>query len=245
MTKTLTVLDKGFVRYVEGMGFDQGVVDAARVSYKSEAKTADEDKKLIAYLLKHKHGTPFEHAVLKFHVKAPLFVARQWFRHRMASYNETSFRYREAPEEFYVPEKWRAQDTKNKQGSIETPDLNHKLWSNVLADHNSDSMKVYHAMIKSGVTREMARMALPVNLYTEFYWTVNARSLMNFLDLRSDGHAQWEMRQFSHALAHFTSIVMPWTFGAFTSGLKAENGYAEMYEALSKLELVGSQDRAE
>ena len=219
MLNEIKVLDKGFVIFKGCMDGDMGVVDAARVSYKSEAKTEDENRKLIAYLLKHNHGTPLEHAVFKFHVKSPLFVARQWFRHRMASYNETSFRYREAPEEFYIPEKWRTQDVKNKQGSIVLDDSEYSSFSESLVDHCKMAKNAYDAMLRAGVAREQARMVLPVNLYTEFYWTVNARSLMNFVGLRSDNHAQWEMRQYSHALATFFRREMPWTFGAFFNQL--------------------------
>ena len=219
--QAVVVLDKGFVRFVEGMGFDAGVVDAARVSYKSEAGAADKDRKLIAYLLEHDHGTPFEHAVMKFHVKCPIFVARQWFRHRMASYNETSFRYREAPEEFYIPQRWRGQDGKNKQGSSELAqsETMHSMYSNTLREGGDKAMRDYRFMIESGVSREMARMILPVNLYTEFYWTVNARSLMHFIRLRSEHHAQWEMRQFSNALWPIFARLMPWTAEAFLATL--------------------------
>lgn len=220
-----TVLDKGFVRFVEGMGFDQGVIDAARVSYKSEAGDTERDRKLIRYLLEHDHGTPFEHAVLKFHVKLPIFVARQWIRHRMASYNETSFRYREAPEEFYDPLAWRAQDTKNKQGSVHGR-LDHDEMSRHLRTASEGTMLIYKHMLAAGVSREMARMVLPVNLYTEWYWTVNARSLMHFIRLRSEHHAQWEMRQYSNALWPFFARLMPWTAEAFLGTLNLSRYYS-------------------
>lgn len=219
MEMETAVLDKGFVVFVESMGCDRGVVQAARVSYRSAGtKTPAEDKKLIAYLLAHEHGTPFEHAVLKFHVKCPLFVARQWFRHRMASYNEVSGRYTEMRDEFYTPAAWRAQDTANKQGSHAAEGLGTP--ENELYTHQADAMKLYRRLLERGVAKEMARLVLPVNLYTEFYWTINARSLMNFFKLRSEAHAQWEIRQYSNALWPIFAEAMPWTAEAFLHTLK-------------------------
>ncbi len=211
----IPVLDKGFVRLVEFMGGDLGVVDAARVSYGGASKGEEADKKLISYLLAHAHLTPFEHAVFKFHVNAPIFVARQWFRHRFAAYNEISYRYTQAKDEFYIPAAWRAQDRKNKQGSIETPSLDHEALTKEFAEEIRRASRLYEEMIAAGVAREMARMILPVNLYTQFYWTVNARSLMNFVSLRADEHAQWEIRQYAQALADIFRRTMPWTYEAF------------------------------
>lgn len=209
------VLDKGFVRLVEFMGGDQGVIDAARVSYAGKSKGEEADRKLIAYLLKHSHMTPFEHALFKFHVSCPIFVARQWFRHRFAAYNEQSFRYTEVKDEFYIPSIWRAQDIKNKQGSVAAPALDHAALSGKLEAEVRSALSVYREMLGAGVAREMARMVLPVNLYTQFYWTVNARSFMNFLSLRADAHAQWEIQQYAEALAQYFARLMPWTWSAF------------------------------
>ncbi len=218
------VLDKGFVRLVDFMGGDQGVVDAARVSYGGISKGVEADKKLIAYLLKHSHLTPFEHAVFKFHVSAPIFVARQWFRHRFAAYNEISFRYTEVKDYFYMPAAWRGQDHKNKQGSTGAVALDQKELHEFFSKQIGGALAAYKRMIEMGVAREMARMVLPVNLYTEFYWTVNARSLMNFVALRADGHAQWEIQQYGEALAHAFRDGMPWTYEAFLRhGWKGEN----------------------
>ncbi len=215
MQNEIEVLDLGFVALVEHMGGDRGVVQAARVCYRSDGLTEPEkDRKLVRYLLDHDHGTPFEHAVLKFHVKAPIFVARQWFRHRMASYNEVSGRYAEVKDEFYMPAKWRAQDTVNKQGSV-NGSIDHDRMSMWLGTDCHKAMQTYRAMLEDGVAKEMARMVLPVNLYTEFYWTVNARSLMHFIKLRSEAHAQWEIRQYSNALWKLFATVMPWTAEAF------------------------------
>lgn len=215
MSDSTPVLDKGFVRFVDFMGGDQGVVDAARVSYGGKSKGEDADRKLIAYLLKHKHETPFEHAVFKFHIKCPIFVMRQWIRHRMASYNEISARYTEVKDEFYMPAQWRAQDVKNKQGSVAAPTLDHAALSKAFEAQIQSALKTYKDMLAAGVARELARMVLPVNSYTEFYWTVNARSLMNFLSLRADVHAQWEIQQYAEALAQSFKAKMPWTYDAF------------------------------
>ena len=217
--KETKVLDKGFVRLVETMGGDAGVVEAARVSYAGTAKGDERDKKLIAYLLKHQHLTPFEHALFKFHVKCPIFVARQWFRHRFAAYNEVSFRYTQTKDDFYFPEAWRAQDVKNKQGSVHAAALDHAALSAEFKAAVDQSFKTYEGMIAAGVAREMARMVLPVNLYTEFYWTVNARSLMNFLSLRADGHAQAEIQRYAEALAEVFAQSCPWTWEAFLANV--------------------------
>lgn len=222
--ETVKVLDKGFVRLVDFMGGDQGVVDAARVSYGGVSKGPEADKKLIAYLLKHSHMTPFEHSVFKFHVSAPIFVARQWFRHRFAAYNEISFRYTEVKDYFYMPEAWRGQDKKNKQGSSAAVELDQPALHAMFKDQVDAALSTYKKMIEMGVAREMARMVLPVNLYTEFYWTVNARSLMNFVVLRADGHAQWEIQKYGEAMAQAFKALMPWTYEAFLrDGWKGEN----------------------
>lgn len=221
ITETVKVLDKGFVRLEDWMGGDSAVLRSARVSYGSESVDEARDRKLIAYLLAHQHGTPFEHAVFTFHVKLPIFVARQWIRHRMSSYNETSMRYREAPEEFYIPEKWRAQDTKNKQGSV-AADICHAEASDILVQRCSEAMESYRDLVVNrGIAREMARMVLPVNLYTEWYWTVNARSFMHFVGLRSESHAQWEIQRYSDAMYRLFAEKMPWTADAFRSTLDA------------------------
>lgn len=224
----LKVLDKGFVKLVDCMGDDHAIVEAARVSYDGESKGDEQDKKLINYLLDHKHGTPFEHAVFKFHVKAPIFVARQWFRHRISSYNEISFRYTEVKDEFYVPTEWRKQDNKNKQGSVQA-EFDPNSITESLVKHNTTCMDLYHSLLSQGVAREMARMVLPVNLYTQWYWTVNARSLMNFLDLRSESHAQWEIQQYSDTIFTMFQHRLPWTAEAFTKNLQKEN-YKGIFE---------------
>lgn len=209
------VLDKGFVKLVDFIGGDIRAVISARVSFNMESKGEERDKKLIEYLLEHEHFTPFEHCVFQFHIKCPIFVARQWMRHRWGSYNEISARYTEVKDEFYIPEKFRIQDLKNKQGSLESDKLNHKEITDLYLKAIETSYDIYKQLLRNGVAREMARMVLPVSLYTQFYWTVNARSLLNFLKLRLDEHAQYEIREYAKIIAEIFREKMPWTWEAF------------------------------
>lgn len=217
------VLDHGFVRLVDMMGGDAGVVQAARVSHGDGSKGPEADRKLIGYMLQHDHGSPFESAVLKFHVSCPILVMRQWIRHRIASYNEISFRYTEAPDEFYVPATFRAPSKTNLQGSVEAPhQINHAQCREIVERASFKSYADYQELLALGVAKEMARMVLPVNIYTQFYWTVNARSLMNFLSLRCEGHAQAETREYANALAPIFRESMPWTYESFVKSLSPE-----------------------
>lgn len=208
-------LDKGFVKLIDFMGGDQRAVDSARVSFGSTSKGEERDRKLIGYLLAHNHITPFEHCVFEFHVKCPIFVARQWMRHRIASYNEISARYTEVKDEFYIPEAFRAQDIINKQGSVAGAKLDNARLLEIYTNAVKASYAAYDELLKAGVAREMARMALPVAQYTQFYWSVNARSLLNFLGLRLDGHAQHEIRVYAEAIQQIFRKKMPWTWEAF------------------------------
>ena len=220
----ISVLDKGVVRLVEFMGGDEGVVLAARVSMAGGLKGEEKDKKLIHYLLQHSHLTPFEHAVFKFYIKTPLFIARQWFRHRWGSYNEISGRYVEVKDEFYIPEKFRTQDTENKQGSLAAPELDQDSLRAAYEAAIRQGYSAYQGFLSGGVAREMARMLLPLSLYTEFYWTVNCRSLMNFVSLRADRSAQWEIQRYAEALADIFRRRMPWSWEAFLKCVwKGEN----------------------
>lgn len=211
------VLDKGFIRLVEHMGNDLSAVQAARVSYgKGLSSDPQRDKKLIFYLMKHGHETPFEHIVFKFHVKAPLFVARQWFRHRIASYNEISGRYTQVEDDWYIPENIRVPDVVNKQGSVfATNREDEEEILNLIEESIKKSYSTYRELLDRGVAKELARIVLPLSMYTQWYWTVNARSLMNFLNLRADSHAQWEIRQYALKIAEIFKEVCPWTFEAF------------------------------
>lgn len=209
------VLDKGFVRLVDFIGGDQRAVESARVSFGSVSKGAQRDKKLLEYLLEHEHFSPFEHSVFQFHIKCPIFVARQWMRHRIASYNEISARYTEVKEEFYFPEKFRAQDKSNTQGSVDSSALDNEKMLEIYDDALKHSYMAYKKLLEAGAAREMARMVLPVSMYTEYYWTINARSLLNFIKLRTDSHAQYEIRLYAQAIAEIFEQKMPWTWEAF------------------------------
>lgn len=213
----IPVLDRGFVRLVDFMGGDLAVVQGARVSFGQEAKGDERDRKLINYLMKHQHGTPFEMAVFKFHVKAPIFVARQWFRHRLGSYNEISYRYVEVEDEFYIPEELRAQDTKNKQASFSgsfTPEQN-EAGRTMMKESYREAYERYRQLLEMGVAREVARIVLPVSMYTQFYAAYNARSLMHFVQLRTGEGAQHEIRLYAEAMRKVFQEMMPWTYDAF------------------------------
>lgn len=212
-TMLINVLDQGFVRLVDHMGGDEAVVQAARVSFGQESKGEEKDKRLIAYLLKHNHGTPFEMAVFKFHVKAPIFVARQWFRHRIGSYNEISYRYTEVTEEFYVPQELRTQHTENKQAS--GPPLDNPTGLDLIRTANTNAFHTYQQLLALGVARELARIVLPLSTYTQFYVSYNARALMHFIELRTGQGAQYEISQYAHALHTIFAHCMPVTTTAW------------------------------
>ena len=179
----VSVLNNGYVELVEWMGGDEAVIRNARRCWKSESKGAESDRKLLTHLLKNAHKTPFEAMVFTFDVKCPLFVARQWHRHRMGSYNEESLRYCTAQRDYFIPE-----------------GLDGELLETWKA-HNERCFDLYETMVNNHLMRrELARSLLPVGLYTRFYWTVNGSSLMNFLVLRSDKHAQKEIQEYARAL---------------------------------------------
>ncbi|MEO0139524.1 MAG: FAD-dependent thymidylate synthase [candidate division WOR-3 bacterium] len=205
------VLDKGFVRLVDFLGGDLAVVQAARVSLGQGIKTPERDRKLIHYLMEHEHGTPFEHSVFKFHVKCPIFVAREWFRHRMASYNEISQRYVEVKDEFYIPERLRRQSRDNRQASEFAEFENESQLISLFSKAYEYAYSIYRQLLESGVARELARAVLPIGIYTQFYWTVNARSLMNFLRLRMAEDAQYEIQQYANVIFIIFKEKMPWT----------------------------------
>lgn len=212
------VLDRGEVRLVDHMAADLKVVGAARISTgkgpEDASKGPESDEKLIRFLMSNGHGTPFEHAVFQFYVKAPIFVAREWFRHRIGSFNEQSGRYGTYKPEFYVPDHVRVPDPANKQQSVRAHG-NETLLTTLIDENNQACFSLYDQLLKAGVAREMARMVLPVNLYTSFWWTVNARSLMNFLMLRNDARAQWEIQQYADAVETIFTEAMPMTRWAF------------------------------
>lgn len=226
MTSDFIPVEGGFVRLVDYMGSDDSVVRAARVSYGQETKGEEADQKLIDYLMKHNHGTPFEHIHLTFHIKCPLFVARQWFRHRIGSFNEISGRYVELEEEFWKPTEWRANVNPRNQQASEIVE-----WDENLREHlDSQYLKLttmafdtYHWMLENGVAREQARAVLPLSTYTEFYWTVNARSLFNFINLRTSPDAQAEIQAYGNVIYEIAKSKFPWTFAAYNKERRDNN----------------------
>jgi len=216
--EAVPVLDKGFVRLVDYMGNDDRIVQAARVSYGEGTKTLREDAGLINYLLKNGHTSPFEQVVLTFHMKLPVFVARQIIRHRTARLNEISGRYSVMKDEFYVPapERVCGQSEKNKQGSgarlaVEVADEVVELMSG----QQELLYAGYKGFLDADVSRELARINLPLSLYTEWYWQVDLHNLFHFLRLRLDWHAQWEVRQYAEVMAQMAAAVAPVAYEAF------------------------------
>lgn len=217
--KRIDCLDKGFVRLIDVMGDDAAIVQAARVSYGSGTKKVLEDRGLIRYLLRHAHTTPFEMVEFKFHVKLPIFVARQWIRHRTANVNEYSGRYSEMKDEFYTPHPndIRPQSVANKQGrSDETlPEGMAEQAANAFKSGQDDAYTQYQEFLEQGIAREIARINLPVSNYTEWYWKIDLHNLFHFLRLRIDAHAQYEIRVFAEAIAELVQPFVPYAWEAF------------------------------
>ncbi len=220
--KAHTVLDHGFIRVIDYMGDDAAITQAARVSYGKGTKSVSNDEGLIRYLMRHWHSTPFEMCEIKLHVKLPVFVARQWIRHRTANVNEYSARYSILDREFYIPaaEDLAAQSTTNNQGRGEA--LSGEEVARVLDWLRDDSTRAYdhyEAMIsdegQQGLARELARMNLPANIYTQWYWKVDLHNLFHFLRLRADAHAQMEIRVYAEKLCEIVKDWVPFAYGAF------------------------------
>jgi len=214
----IPVLDKGFVRLVDYLGNDARIVQAARVSYGEGTKTVREDSALIDYLLRNRHTSPFEMVELTLHVKAPMFVARQWLRHRSGSVNEVSARYSVMPDEFYRPQaqQIRAQGKRSRQVGEGPLDVEAaQMASHAFDEALDESYETYEELLELGVAREMAREVLPVGLYTEFYWKQDLHNLFHFLRLRLDWHAQYEIRAYGDAVAQCARAVAPVAFAAF------------------------------
>ena len=230
MHEPVPVLGSGFVRLVDYMGGDEAIVQGARVSYGKGTKSVSDDRGLIRYLMRNRHTSPFELAVAKFHVRAPIFVTRQWFRHRTASINEYSARYSVLEREFYVPrlEDIAQQATNNKQGRG-TP-LTTAEAERVLGLLRDDAARCYDHYLellnedeagnvidpsRPGIARELARMNLPVNIMTQFYWQINLWNLLHFLKLRADRHAQYEIRAYAETILGLVEKWAPQTCEAF------------------------------
>lgn len=213
------VLDHGFVRLIDYMGNDAAIVQAARVSYGAGTKKRSEDAALIRYLLRHKHTSPFEMVEVKLHIKAPIFVARQWVRHRTASANEISGRYSILSDEMYLPDDTQIsfQSSDNKQGRSATavPDALRERVRELLLSGQRESYAAYQELIDAEIARELARIALPVSVYTEWYWKMNLHNLFHFLALRTDAHAQFEIRIYAEAICLIVQRLAPVAYQAF------------------------------
>jgi thymidylate synthase (FAD) len=218
-SRTIEVLDHGFVRLDDSMASDLSVVNAARVSFARRKEEMDDaDRGLVRFLLRDRHGTPFEHNAFRFHVRAPIFVAREWFRHRVGSFNEFSMRYARATDDFYVPDADDVRTQIGKPGSYSfdpvEPGVAETTREELRAVYET-AFAAYERLVELGVARELARSVMPVGAYTEFYWTVNARSLMNFVSLRAAETAQREIRRYAEACERFLAEEMPVTYQAF------------------------------
>lgn len=231
------VLDKGFVRLVDYLGGDARIVQSARVSYQDGTKTVREDAALIDYLVRHKHTSPLEQVVLTFHLKMPIFVARQWLRHRTARLNEISGRYSVMRDEFFLPEphEVRRQSALNKQGRSdeEVPAALQRRTLELLRAGQTDAYTGYQELLDEDVARELARVNLPLSLYTEMYWQIDLHNLFHFLRLRLDAHAQTEIRVYAEVMAELARAVAPLAYEAFEEHIL----YAKTFSR-SELELL-------
>lgn len=220
-------LDHGFVilkdcspRLIEDKeeSIDYAIAEAARCSYQRGTKTIRDDKTLIRYLMRHNHTSPFEMIEFKFDVKLPIFISRQWVRHRTASISELSGRYSEMPEEYYIPEidNFRKQNIINKQGSEENifPAQSEQIKKHIKYC-SEENFNFYHYFLQEGLCREQSRMILCLNTYTQWYWKIDLKNLLHFLDLRCDDHAQWEIRRYADAILDLIRPIVPWTIAAW------------------------------
>jgi thymidylate synthase (FAD) len=220
-------IGNGFVRLDNCMADDYSVVNSARVSFArntdEQAEMSNAEVGLINFLMRERHGTPFEHNAFRFHVKCPVFVAREWFRHRIGSFNEFSARYSEVPNEMFVPELAEVREQTGKPGAykFKQADMSTALrTTEIIAESNSNAYEAYAEMLALGVAKELARTVLPMGMFTQFYWTVNARALMNFLSLRTDENAQLDIRKYANAVETLFSKEMPITYESWIANGK-------------------------
>jgi thymidylate synthase (FAD) len=256
------VLDHGFVRVIDYMGNDSSVVQSARVSYGAGTKKVNADKALINYLMAHRHTTPFEMCEIKFHIKLPIFVARQWIRHRTASVNEYSARYSIVEDEFYIPQAQHlsAQSKVNHQGRDETKILNKEEQKKVLQILKADSANAYNNYLeminqdadgnivddsKEGLARELARMNLPLNCYTQWYWKIDLHNLLHFLNLRADSHAQYEIRVYAEVMLDLVKKWVPHCYEAFLKNNKTGKNFSGPALQVIKDKLKGKEVKQE
>ncbi len=233
------ILDHGFIRVIDYMGNDNAIVQAARVSYGAGTKQVREDAGLINYLLRNSHTTPFEMCEIKFHIKAPYFVARQWIRHRTANVNEYSARYSIVDQDYYLPnqDEISFQSSNNKQGRGEQVDEDFSdSVSEIIKNTSDQQYEHYNKMLESGLAREVARIILPLNYYTEFYWKIDLHNLMHFLRLRADSHAQYEIRLYALQMIEILKLWVPHTYQAFQDyKMNSKNLSEKMLSVMKKM----------
>lgn len=216
---TIKVHEHGFVRYIDHMGTDTDIVEAARISYKSPSKGPEADAKLLRYLFRNKHVSPFEMVKIKLNIKLPIFVMRQYVRHRMQNLNEVSARYTELPNEFFLPDRMRAQDAANKQGSVATDEIDHEACRAKMNTAFKFCYNTYTKLLEAGVAREMARIVLPVGIYTEVYVCWDMNNLLKFFALRDDAHAQAEIQDYARAMKVIAAELFPVTMHVYEEAL--------------------------
>jgi thymidylate synthase (FAD) len=253
----IKVLDHGFIRVIDYMGDDAAIVQAARVSYGKGTKMLSQDKGLINYLMRHYHTTPFEMCEIKLHIKLPIFIARQWIRHRTANVNEYSARYSILDKEFYLPDpqniEIQSQSNKQGRGGVLEPNKAQR----VLDILREDSLRCYDNYMdllnldektgeakdpnKDGIARELARMNLTLNYYTQWYWKIDLNNLLHFLRLRADAHAQYEIREYSNIMLDIVSKWVPLTYEAFTNYRKDSVNISKTGVEILKKMLKGKQ----
>lgn len=249
--KYISVLDHGFVGLVEHMGDDASIAQSARVSYGAGTKKVNEDRNLIRYLIRHKHTSPLEMVEFRFHVKMPIFVARQWVRHRTANINEYSGRYSVMSDEFYTPdlERIQPQSTTNNQGSSgKLSDKEANFSQSIMRDNSSNCLDSYRLLLneysvskiesdvhltgeieeRQGVSRELSRIVLPVSNYTEMYWKLDLHNLFHFLNLRLDSHAQWEIQVYGEAIYNLIKSIVPISCEAFEDYIRGGTNLSKM-----------------
>jgi thymidylate synthase (FAD) len=247
LDKEFPVLDKGFVRLVDYLGSDQRIVQSARVSYGEGTKSFRQDRGLIHYLLRNEHTSPFEQVLFTFHTKMPIFVARQWVRHRTARLNEISGRYSILKEEFYLPDgkAIALQSSDNKQGRNEEP-VPPETQEAIRRDLEEEQRRAYESytrLIDDGLARELARINLPVSIYTEWYWQIDLHNLFHFLKLRLDAHAQMEIRAYAEVMLSLAQKVCPLAVEAFEEHIRGGVALSSKELAVLRGALGASEER--
>lgn len=235
MIKEIKVLDKGYVRLVNYMGGDSAIANAARISYDKGTRPISDDEKLIRYLMKHRHTSPFEMVEFQFELKMPLFVIQQLLRHRTANINQMSLRYSEALEEFYIPEvsHINKQSKDNKQGRGELLENSEEM-ADVFFESSMSSLAEYQHLLNNDVARELSRMVLPANLYSKLVWKMDLHNLFHFLKLRMDPHAQYEIQEYARAIYDIIKPIVP-------ISCSAAEDYLFKAESLSRMEIKATK----